>query len=300
VRGGKESGFTDLLPRQRLSGGLVSAPESPTITGTCPHDHLGEEWSTTINWSLGAFKIYNYGNGPSIWGWNGGNGNGIRGYATGTGLGVYGESIGNSGVFGRSTNGNGVEGVSTSGTGVQGQGALYGVYSEGSLYVNGNIYASGSKTGYVVDIAQNDDLVPLEVGDLVVISGAGPAVLGEIPVIQVRRATTRGRSAIVGVVDKRFSIEPAGKAGDEITRISTDDEPINPGDYLTIVTLGAFKAIKVDASYGAIAPGDLLVASPNPGYAMHADSPQAGSIIGKALEALPSGTGLIPVMVDLQ
>jgi len=74
---------------------------------------------------------------------------------------------------------------------------------------------------------------------------------------------------------------------------------IQPGQYLSIVTLGAYKAIKVDASYGAIQPGDLLVASPNPGYAMKATNPQPGTIIGKALAPWVSGTGTIPVLVTL-
>jgi hypothetical protein len=76
-------------------------------------------------------------------------------------------------------------------------------------------------------------------------------------------------------------------------------QSIQPGQYLSIVTLGAYKAIKVDASYGAIQPGDLLVASPNPGYAMKATNPQPGTIIGKALAPWVSGTGTIPVFVTL-
>jgi hypothetical protein len=197
----------------------------------------------------------------------------------------------------------------------------YGVYSEGDIYgtddlivddevvvggpltVFGSATFFGAKSGYVVDVAQNGDAVALETGDVVVISGAGPAVLGEIPVIEVRRATPGEASAIVGVVDQhyvpaptRVTATPGGKA----ESASFDDAPIAPGEYLTLVTLGAFKAIKVDASYGKIAPGDLLAASPNPGYAMRAVSPEPGTVVGKALGALESGTGVIPVMVTLQ
>ncbi len=71
------------------------------------------------------------------------------------------------------------------------------------------------------------------------------------------------------------------------------------GQYVSIVTLGAFEAIKVDASYGAIQPGDLLVSSPNPGYAMKGTNPGVGTVIGKALGALAEGTGTIPVLVTL-
>lgn len=60
---------------------------------------------------------------------------------------------------------------------------------------------------------------------------------------------------------------------------------------------------KVDATYGAVEPGDLLTTSPNPGYAMvikDYDEAQ-GAIIGKAMQALPEGeTGKILVLVTLQ
>ena len=259
-------------------------------------------------------------------------------YASGTGgVGVSANSSGNDGVAGSSAASNksgvygynsaagggfGVYGVSNSGRGVQGVDGgpdpdnSFGVYSQGDIYttddlvvmdtlfVGGLATFSGGKSGYVVEIAQNDDTVALEVGDIVVISGAGPAVVGEIPVIKVRRAMTGETSAVVGVVDQLYVPAPANSeavANGEIKAESiVSNASIAPGQYMTIVTLGAFKAIKVDASYGAINPGDLLVASPNPGYAMRAPaSPKPGTIIGKALGALSSGTGVIPVMVTL-
>lgn len=60
---------------------------------------------------------------------------------------------------------------------------------------------------------------------------------------------------------------------------------------------------KVDATYGAIEPGDLLTTSPTPGHAMvirDRDEAQ-GAIIGKAMQALPEGeSGKILVLVTLQ
>jgi len=58
----------------------------------------------------------------------------------------------------------------------------------------------------------------------------------------------------------------------------------------------------VDASYGAIATGDLLTTSATPGHAMRAGDPSLsfGSVIGKALKPLAHGTGLVPVLVSLQ
>jgi hypothetical protein len=66
--------------------------------------------------------------------------------------------------------------------------------------------------------------------------------------------------------------------------------------------------VKVDASYGAIRIGDLLVTSPTPGYAMRSrpakigghSMHRPGTLLGKALEALPNGKGEVLVLLTLQ
>ncbi len=66
--------------------------------------------------------------------------------------------------------------------------------------------------------------------------------------------------------------------------------------------------VKVDARYGAIAIGDLLVTSATPGHAMRsepvkvggAEIHRSGTIIGKALEPWRAGQGEILVLVTLQ
>ena len=59
---------------------------------------------------------------------------------------------------------------------------------------------------------------------------------------------------------------------------------------------------KADASYGPIKGGDLLTTSPTPGHAMRAADRQRafGATLGKALGPLDEGTGLVPVLVNLQ
>jgi hypothetical protein len=59
---------------------------------------------------------------------------------------------------------------------------------------------------------------------------------------------------------------------------------------------------RVDARYSAIEVGDLLTTSATPGHAMRVVDPLAafGAVIGKALEPLNSGQGLIPIMACLQ
>ncbi|MEI7724184.1 MAG: hypothetical protein WCK09_03720 [Bacteroidota bacterium] len=57
-----------------------------------------------------------------------------------------------------------------------------------------------------------------------------------------------------------------------------------------------------DATNGSINPGDLLTTSDTPGYAMKVTSYEKahGAIIGKAMTALPSGKGMVLVLVSLQ
>jgi hypothetical protein len=74
-----------------------------------------------------------------------------------------------------------------------------------------------------------------------------------------------------------------------------------------IATTGRVR-VKVDASGGAIAVGDLLVTSDKAGYAMRstpleiggASLHRPGTIVGKALEPLKTGQGEILVLLSLQ
>jgi hypothetical protein len=219
-------------------------------------------------------------------------------FSSSTGIGVLGQSTASltgqnlyaPGVFGFSQNGVGVMGRSG------GPGSVAG-YFDGNVIVDGDLIVTGSKTGYVVDIARNDGSEPLAQGDLVVVTGVTDPVVGNIPVPLVRKADTEASTAVIGIVDAAYQLEETVYGS---TGRTAADGAINPGDYLMIVTLGAFATIKVDASYGAIQPGDLLVSSPTPGHAMRADNPAIGTIIGKALAPLDEGTGTVAIMVTMQ
>jgi hypothetical protein len=172
-------------------------------------------------------------------------------------------------------------------------------------------------------------------------------VLGQIPVVTVRKARTAYDTGVVGVVDQAMIVpSPALRAAYQAQELArkealarraqaeaaaaaqgvapdltglvvppatisdregnVDVDPtateIAPNGYANVVTLGAYKGVKVDASFGAIQAGDLLTSSPHAGYAMRvSDRAQSGgAVIGKALRPLDSGTGLIPVMVTLK
>jgi hypothetical protein len=59
--------------------------------------------------------------------------------------------------------------------------------------------------------------------------------------------------------------------------------------------------VKASAENGAITPGALLVASDTPGHCMLAgENPPIGTVLGKALEGLERGAGIILMLVMLQ
>jgi len=80
------------------------------------------------------------------------------------------------------------------------------------------------------------------------------------------------------------------------------------GNGKVLVAQSGRVRVKVDASYGAVRNGDLLVTSPTPGYAMRSQSIEMGSVkihrpgtlLGKALEPLANGQGQILVLLTLQ
>jgi hypothetical protein len=184
-----------------------------------------------------------------------------------------------------------------------------GIWTDGASYFGDYVTFGGGKSGYVVDIALNDGPEPLEQGDVVVISGYAAPVVGNIPVVRVRRAGGAGSSAVMGVVDVRYVACAEGstlEAGQACGGFQNGVTTIQPGEYLSVVTLGAYEAVKVDATAGPIRPGDLLATSASRGMATKAIQVQVegvsfhapGTIIGKALGNLESGTGVIPVFVS--
>lgn len=66
------------------------------------------------------------------------------------------------------------------------------------------------------------------------------------------------------------------------------------------LTLAGRVPCKVSTENGAIKPGDLLTTSATPGHAMKCTEAKLGSVLGKALEPLNSGTGKIMVLISLQ
>jgi hypothetical protein len=125
----------------------------------------------------------------------------------------------------------------------------------------------------------------VEPGDVLVVDPVEPG--------RMRPGNVAADPAVIGVV--------AGESGLLLGGGAKALEP--PGENGAAAVAVAFSGIvhcKVDAGYGAIAVGDLLTTSPTRGHAMLADEPRAGTIVGKALEPLEFGTGLIRILVMLR
>jgi hypothetical protein len=118
-----------------------------------------------------------------------------------------------------------------------------------------------------------------EPGDVLVISGDQTAGL----------CAASYSPTVIGV----YSAAPGFLGGQTVNDLPEDSNMI-------AVAIMGIVTVKVSAENGAIHPGDLLVTSSTPGYAMRGDNPTTGTILGKALESLDSGTGLIQVLLMLR
>jgi hypothetical protein len=215
------------------------------------------------------------------------NGTGVAGRSS-KGFGVAGFSEINNGVFGKSTKGFGVHGhsrdhigvyaVSDNDTGVFGKGPYRAGYFEGDVEVTGDIQLTNGDCAEDFTIGANLSVEPGTV-----------MVLGDEGVLYPSRKAYDKR--VAGVVSGAGDYKPAIV----LDRQKTD------GNRQPIALLGKVYC-KVDAQYGAIEVGDLLTTSDTPGHAMKVSDPinALGSVIGKALRAMPHGRGLVLILIALQ
>jgi len=240
-------------------------------------------------------------------------GRGVYGEASNPagGVGVEGSSIPGSGVYGRSETGYGVYGVSDSYFAVVGDTSAssrnYGLYTADNLY-SGNIHSMAAR----MQIVQNGGVEPLEPGDVVAFSGIGaPMEAGGLPTIQVVKATVANSTAVAGVVSSRYSIEAATATTEQVHSVDyvevTPAGSVSPGEHMLVVVQGPAQ-VKASALVGSIQPGDLLSSAGRAGYAAKAAKvtfgevriAMPGTVLGKVLEPLDKGEGLIYIFVTLQ
>ncbi len=153
-----------------------------------------------------------------------------------------------------------------------------------ALDVNGDINVSGNINAKYQDVAEwVETPTPLDPGTVVIVDPTSPN-----RVLPTSRAYD---TRVAGAVSR----QPGLVLGEK-------------GEDKAMVAQSGRVRIKVDAGYGAIRIGDLLVTSPTAGYAMRSRPVsmngvmmhRPGTILGKALEALPNGKGEILALLTVQ
>ncbi|MGO9210299.1 MAG: beta strand repeat-containing protein [Terriglobales bacterium] len=216
---------------------------------------------------------------------------GVAGFATGSGgAGVYGQASGSNGagVYGQASASNGAAGVFNI-IGTTGQilvGWASGVDKFRVDATGKGFFDGGTQTGgadFAESLAVAGDRASYEPGDLLVIDPAGERRLA---------LARRPYSTLVAGI---YSTKPGVLA----TPYQIDDGRVSHEVPLAVVGV---VPCKVSAENGPIAVGDLLVTSRTPGHAMKGSnrSRMLGAVVGKALEPLTSGKGVIQVLVTLQ
>jgi hypothetical protein len=139
-----------------------------------------------------------------------------------------------------------------------------------------------SDVGFNTPAADFAEMLPaadgLEPGDVLVVGADG----------RLTRSSSPYEADVVGV----YSTNPGFVGGKPMDGEAAGTVPL--------AVVGVVP-VKTSAENGPIHPGDLLAASSTPGHAMVAGAaPAVGTVIGKSLGTLASGTGVIRMIVTLQ
>ena len=154
----------------------------------------------------------------------------------------------------------------------------------GNTMVDGNLVANGNIAAKYQDVAEwVESASPLEAGTVVIVDPTQPN--------RVQPSAKVYDTRVAGAVSRQPGIVLGERS-----------------DSRVMVAQSGRVRIKADARYGRIKIGDLVVTSPTEGYAMRSRPMRVGAgslhrpgtLLGKALEALPRGRGEILVLLTLQ
>ncbi len=212
---------------------------------------------------------------------------GVRGVAiatTGRGVGVSGVAFSAHGVAGEFVNfaqGTLLRGAVGGNLSAQSQTTVFRVDGQGTVFADGGFRPFGADFAESLAVTGSaDHYVP---GDLLAIDASGERRLS--------LSQTPYSTLVAGI----YSTQPGVVASQH--RV---DEAL-PKNEVPLAIVGIVPC-KVTAENGPIVPGDLLVTSSTPGHAMKGTdrARMLGAVVGKALEPLREGTGVIQVLVTLQ
>ena len=166
----------------------------------------------------------------------------------------------------------------------RGSAAVFRVESDGDVYADGTVYSASTAVGSA-DVAERINVSEwVEAGDVVEID---PEHVGFF-----RKATGQYSRRVAGII----STSPGVILGNDV------DDPMGEwDDNRPVLAIAGRVPVKTSTENGPIAVGDLLVSSSIPGVAMKgAPAVSIGAVVGKAMEPLESGEGVIMAQVTLR
>jgi hypothetical protein len=245
--------------------------------------------------------------GAGVWGECGGNGEGVHGQSNGTGAAVAGYAMGSpAGLAGYFQGNVVVDGILTAtilsipsfnfsqpSTGIMNPPSnLYALTLRNDQ--NGALFARGNPAGHFegnVEVTGEDFAEDFDIGT------------GQLNEIE---------PGTVMVLDEKGGVVPSHMAYDKkVAGVISGAGGYRSGiilgrqqcqsNRLPIALMGKVYC-KVDATQSSIEIGDLLTTSPKKGHAMKANDPYKafGAVVGKALDSIKEGIGVIPILVALQ
>ncbi len=158
---------------------------------------------------------------------------------------------------------------------------VFRVDGTGRVYADGGFQPNGAD--FAESMAVAGDRSKYEAGDLLVID---PTANRRLNLSQQPYSTL-----VAGIYSTKPGMLGSTRKVDEAA----------PRDEVPLGVVGIVPC-KVTTENGPIHVGDLLVTSSTPGHAMKGTdrSRMLGAVVGKALESMPQGTGVIQVLVTLQ
>jgi hypothetical protein len=162
--------------------------------------------------------------------------------------------------------------------------AVFRVEADGDVYADGTVYSASTAVGSA-DVAERINVSEwVEAGDVVEID---PEHVGFF-----RKADGAYSRRVAGII----STSPGVILGNDIDPASDEWDDNRP-----VLAIAGRVPVKVSTENGPIAVGDLLVSSSAPGVAMKGDpAVSIGSVVGKAMEAMENGEGVIMAQVTLR